>query len=125
MALVPATGPAPKRLERIGCGIVVKLSPSPCAGVRKSLAVPHHEINVMQGVRHSRRTGGLRTLFRVPMDLCHLGAVGERLAVAGNAGSLGVDLHGIGEDHLDLVSGLTDGDSRPFFESSELTEREP
>jgi hypothetical protein len=56
------------------------------------------------------------------MDLRHLGAVGERLAVAGNAGPVGVDHHGIGEDHSDHVFGLTDGDSLPAFVASELRE---
>jgi len=59
------------------------------------------------------------------MDLRHLGAVGERLAVAGNAGLLGLDHHGIGEDHSHHLFAVTDGDSLPAFVSSELGEREP
>jgi hypothetical protein len=34
------------------------LGVSPSAGVRKSFAIPLDEINVMQGVRHHRRSGG-------------------------------------------------------------------
>ena len=49
----------------------------------------HHEVDVMQACRHPR-TGERLVPFRVPMDLRHLGAVGERLAVAGNAGLVGV-----------------------------------
>src|SRR4249920_2563703 len=104
---------------------MVELGVSPAAGVRESLAVLHHEINVMKGVRHGRRIGGLRTLFRFPVDLRHLGAVGEMLAVAGNTGPVGPDHHGIPEDHLDQVSCLTDSDSLPTFVSPELGEREP
>src|SRR5882672_7928496 len=59
------------------------------------------------------------------MDLRHLGAVGERLAVAGNAGLVGLDHHGIGEDHRHHLFVVTDGDRLPAFVSSELREREP
>ena len=47
--------------------------------------------------RHRRRTRGRRALFWDPMDLRHLGAVGERFAIAGNAGPVGIDHHGITE----------------------------
>src|SRR5262249_26177537 len=79
----------------------------------------------MQGVGHQRRSRGLRALLRVPMDLRHLGVVGERLAVAGHAGPVGVGDRRIAEDYLDQVSGLTDGDSLPDFVAPELREGEP
>jgi hypothetical protein len=53
------------------------------------------------------------------------GAVGEWLAVAGNAGSISLDRHRIGDDDLDQVSALTDGDSLPVFVTLELRKREP
>ena len=48
------------------------------------------------------------------MDLRHSGAVGERLAVARNAGPVGVDHHGIGEDRSKQASVLTNGDNLPL-----------
>jgi hypothetical protein len=59
------------------------------------------------------------------MDLCNFGAVGEWLAVAGNAGPVGIDHHGIGEDRSHQLVGLADGDNLPVFISPELGEREP
>jgi hypothetical protein len=58
------------------------------------------------------------------MDLRHLGAVGERLAVAGCAGPIGVDHHGICEDGSHRIAVVTDGDNLPLFVSSKLRERE-
>jgi hypothetical protein len=46
-------------------------------------------------------------------------------AGAGKTGLVGVDHHGIAEDHLDQVFGLTDGDSLPVLESFEVSERDP
>src|ERR1700722_19946125 len=46
---------------------------------------------------------------------CNLGAVGERLAVAGNAGPVGVDHRGIGDHHLQQIFSLTDGDDLPVL----------
>ena len=59
------------------------------------------------------------------MDLRHLGAIREGLAVAGNAGPVGVDHHGIGEDHSEQLFAVTDSNSLPAFVSPELREREP
>src|SRR5262245_23085359 len=59
------------------------------------------------------------------MDLGHLGAVGERFAVAGNAGQIGVDHHGVSEDRSDQLVVLTDGNNLPGFVSPELRECEP
>ena len=72
------------RRELIGCSVILEHGVSPPAAVREPLAVLHHEVDVMLGTWH-RRCGERLQLFRVPMDLRHLGAVGERLAVAGNA----------------------------------------
>jgi hypothetical protein len=58
------------------------------------------------------------------MDLCHLGAVGKRFAVSGNAVQIGLDRHWICEDGGKMVSVLTDGDELPGFVSSEFGERE-
>src|SRR5438445_743752 len=57
-------------------------------------------------------------------DLGHLGAVGERLAVAGNAGLVGLDHDRISEDRSNKIAVLTDGYNLPSFVSSELRERE-
>src|SRR5262245_39328477 len=59
------------------------------------------------------------------MDLRHLGTVWERLAVARNAGQVGVDHHGISEDHSDQLVVLTNGNNLPAFVSPKLREREP
>jgi hypothetical protein len=60
------------------------------------------------------------------MNLRHLGAVWEMLAVTGKAaGPVGVDHDRIGEDHLDQISGLSDRNNLPIFVSPELGEREP
>jgi hypothetical protein len=42
------------------------------------------------------------------------------LSIAGNAGPVGVDHHGIGDFHLEQFFGLTDGDNLPVFVSPEL-----
>src|SRR6185503_2920717 len=76
-------------------------------------------------VRHHGRSGDLRTLLLVPMDLRHLGAIWERLAVAGNAGLEGRNDLWIAEDRYEQVSGLTDGNDLPLFVSPELGEGEP
>jgi hypothetical protein len=111
--------------EGVGRGVMVKRGPSPSAAVREPLAIPLHEVDVFQGTRHCRRRiGRLRTLCRLPMDLRHLGAVGERLAVVGNTGPVGVDHRRIGEDQSERVIGLTDGDGLPVLVAFELRERE-
>src|SRR5213594_3402490 len=110
--------------EPPGRGLILEHGPSPPAAVGEPLAVLHHEVDVMQRARH-RRGGERLHLFRVPMDLRHLGAVGERLAVPGNAGPVGLDHLGIGEDRSKQGSVLTDGDNLPGLVSPELGEREP
>src|SRR5262245_31702087 len=124
MAREAALGVRLEGFEAVRRGVLVELCVSPIAAVREPLAVPHHEIEVMQGVRYERRRGSLGALLRVPMDLGHLGAVGERLAVAGHAGLVGGDDLRIPEDHLDQVSALADADDLPGFVSLELGECE-
>jgi len=70
--------------EGIGRGVILELGISPAAAVREPFNVLHHEVHVMLGV-WCRRVREELVLFRNPMDLRHPGAVGERLAVAGNA----------------------------------------
>src|SRR5258708_8205576 len=79
----------------------------------------------MQGAGHQRLTGGRLVLFRVPMDLRHFGAVGERLAVTGNTGLIRVDHRWVPEDHSKHLSVMTDINGLPAFVSLELGEREP
>src|ERR1700733_12579241 len=59
------------------------------------------------------------------MESCDLGAAGERLAVAGDAGAVRLDHDGIGEDYSERVFGLADGNELPVLVSPELREREP
>src|SRR6185437_509888 len=58
------------------------------------------------------------------MDLRHFGAVGEGLAITGNAGFEGVDDHRISYDHSDRPCALAGGDYLPVFVSAELGECE-
>ena len=110
VAREPALGVVPLRRlasqgagrERIGCSVIVEHGVSPPAAVREPLAVLHHEVHIMLGTWHRRRRERLH-LFRVSMDLRQLGAVGERLAVAGNAGQVGLDHHRISEDRSNKV----------------------
>src|SRR5258708_11004812 len=124
MACDSALGAAPIGRESVGCRVVVKWGVSPSATVGKSLAIPFDEINSYQAVRHIHGKGRLRILLRFPPDLRNLGAVGELLAVSGNARPVGLDHRGISDDRLDLFFSLTDGDNPPIFVSPELRERE-
>src|SRR3981189_1093661 len=111
-------------LKRIGRRVIVELAPSPSAAVREPLAVLHHETNVLLGTWHRWRTGVRLLYFRVPMNFRHLGAVWERLAIAGHAFLIGVDHYRIPYDHSDLASVLTDRDHWPVLVSPKLRERE-
>src|SRR5882757_7086876 len=77
-------------LKRIGCRVIVELAPSPSAAVREPLAVLHHEASVLLGTWHRWLTGVGLLYFRHPMNFRHLGAVWERLAIAGHAFLIGV-----------------------------------
>jgi hypothetical protein len=46
MARKPAIHAGAFGREGVGCGVIVELRISPCTGVRKSLVIPDHEINV-------------------------------------------------------------------------------
>jgi hypothetical protein len=56
----------------------------------------------MQGAKQGRIRKVLVHL-RGPMDFCHLGAVGKRLAIVGDAGPEGFHHLGIGEDDSDQL----------------------
>src|SRR5262245_22219385 len=71
--------------ERLGCSVIVEHRESPTAAVREPLGVLHHEVDIGERVRHGR-IPRILALFRYLMDLRHLRAVGDGLAVAGNAG---------------------------------------
>jgi hypothetical protein len=110
--------------ERIGGRVIFERAVTPSAALHESLAVLHHEINVMLGARHRRCPGFMVIHFPVPMDLHHLGAIRKGLAVTGNARLAGVDHHRIPEDRSQLTSVMADGDHGPAFVSPELRERE-
>src|SRR5262249_56322615 len=105
MAREPAFGVVTlRRLVSQGCGreragrcVIVKRAPSPSTAVREPLAVLHHEINVMLGSWHRWLSRVRLLFFRVPMDLRHLCAIRERLAVAGHAFLIGIN-HGVPHD---------------------------
>src|SRR5258708_12664200 len=99
---------------------MLNLAISPSAAVREPLAILHHEINVMESAGHQRLTGGRLVLFRVPMDLRHFGAVGERLAVTGNTGLTRVDHRGVPENHRKHLSVIPHTNGLPAFVSLEL-----
>src|SRR5262245_31223655 len=85
VACKPALGIVPLRRlisqgtrgERTGGGVIIERGPSPSSAVCELVAVLYHEVHVMQGARH-RGIRKVLVLLRVPMDLRHLGAVGER-----------------------------------------------
>src|SRR5262245_60058974 len=77
-----------RRAKGVGRGVVVEcgLTPAAAVRVRESLGVLDDEVDVRLGTRHfRRRIGSIRALCGLIMDLGDLGAVGERLAVAGDA----------------------------------------
>src|SRR5262245_25955473 len=110
--------------ECVGRGVIVERAPSPSAAVYEPLAVLHHEINVMLGTWHRWLSGVRFLLFRVPMDLRHLSAIWERLAVTGHALLIGIDHYGVPDDRSHNAFVLTDRDYWPAFVSPELGECE-
>jgi hypothetical protein len=125
MASVPAIDDAGRiGRELVGRGLIVKHGVCPSLRVRESLAIFLNEKNVLQGVRHPYKKGGLSALLRFPLDLRNLGALRERLTVTGNASPVGIDHRGIGDHHLEQVFSLADGDNLPVFVSPEIRERE-
>src|SRR5262249_36941299 len=111
--------------ERAGRGVIVERTPSPSTAVREPLAVLHHEINVMLGTWHRWLSRVRLLFFRVPMDLRHLGAIWERLAIAGHPLLIGIDHYGVPQDRSHNALVLTDRDYGPAFVSPELGECEP
>src|SRR6516165_1561891 len=99
--------------------------PSPSTAVCEPLAVLHHEIHVMLGTWHRWLSRVRLLFFRVPMDLRHLSAIWERLAVAGHAFLIGIDHYGVPHDRSNLAFVLTDRDYWPAFVSPELGQCEP
>jgi hypothetical protein len=59
-----------------------------------------------------------------PIGLCQLGAVRERLAVAGNARLVSRDHRGIAKDRCDQISIVANRDGLPILVSPELGECE-
>ena len=66
----------------------------------------------MQGVRHNRWIEGLRALFRVSMNLAILEPSGKSLPLPGTPAGWASFIKGLAT--IDQVSGLTDGEQRPF-----------
>jgi hypothetical protein len=68
----------------------------------------------------------IRYLFWSPLQLHNLGAVGERLAIAGYALLIGFDHYRIAEDRSGHVCafGEAGADQLPFFVPLDLRERE-
>src|SRR5690348_17254162 len=81
------------RTKAVGRGGIDEAGIAPAAGFGKALAVLLDKKDVLIPVRHIDDKGRLGALFVGPLDLRDPGAVGERLAVAGNAGAIGGD-HG-------------------------------
>src|SRR4029453_12490258 len=75
----------------VGLGVIVEERVPPAAGLRKPLAVLLDDESLGEYVGHidvERLHGGL---LRLPLQLHDLGALGERLAVAGHAGLVSLD----------------------------------
>src|SRR5215467_7441873 len=122
MACEPALGAAWikfGRLKRVGRWVISPLGICPSVRVRKSLGVLFDEGKRFQGIRHVDEIGGHRIPFERPLDLCDLGAVGEKLAVAGKTAPESLHHYGVGDDHLDRGLGLADGDVLPLFVAPE------
>src|SRR5262249_44142548 len=65
--------------ELVRRGVVLERAVTPTVAVGEALAVLHHEVDVVQLVEHERLTRRALVLLRLPMDLRHLRAIGERL----------------------------------------------
>src|SRR5260370_37266254 len=95
MALVPAFGVVSMRRQRVGRGVIEKLRVGPSVRIRESLCSLFDERNRFQGVRYHHEIRGLRTLFRCPLALRNLAAVGETLAVTAKAAPVGIEHSGV------------------------------
>jgi hypothetical protein len=96
----------------------------PSAAVREFLAVFYHEVDVMQGAGHERLARLRLILLRGPVDLGHLGAVGEWLSVPGNTNLVGFDHRRVAQNRCELISVMTDGDRLPILVSPKFGEGE-
>ncbi len=101
----------------------MKIAIAPPVAVSESLAVLQHELNVPQATRHKWSARLRHVLRRYTVHLCHLGAVRERLAIAGNPALEGVYDRRISKNRRDIWSILANRDHRPIFESLELGKR--
>jgi hypothetical protein len=125
MAGSPAPGVVLSGRERVRRGIIGELGVCPSVGVRESLAILHDEINVFLGVRDANGKGGLRTLFRFPLDLRNFGAVAEKACRYRERRPGRLRSSREWRFHLERFFGLTDGENLPGLVFSELREREP
>src|SRR5579871_1651228 len=107
-------------LERVRCRLIVKRRVGPSLRIRVFLGVLLDEENVLQDVGYSHRERSFRIFFRFPFDLCNLGTIGERLAVAGDTGTVGIDHRWISDHYLEQVFGLTNGNNLPILVAAEV-----
>src|SRR3954468_11905468 len=110
------------RAEAVGRGGIDEPGIPPSAGLGETLAVLLDEEDVLVFVRHVDDKGRVRALLLSPLDFGDLGAVGERFAIAGNAGAIGGDHGGIGDNRLQYLIGLGQGDDLPALISPEVGE---
>ena len=80
--------------------------------------------NRFQGIRHVHGIGGHGVLFKAPLDLHDLGALGKKLTVGGKALPIRLHHHVIRYNHFQLSFGLTDRDIPPVFVSFEVRKRQ-
>src|SRR3982751_7020064 len=93
------------RRELVGGSFVVEQRIAPAARRREMRAVLLHDERLREDVRHIDGEGSLRALLWLPLELHHLRTLGERLAIARNAGLVCGDHDGVTDDDLeDLVS---------------------
>src|ERR1700723_2757521 len=71
--------------KTVGGSFIFEGSIPPAAAIRKSLAVLHHQVHIVECAGYERLSGIGFLLLRYPMNLRHLGAIGEGLAVLWNA----------------------------------------
>src|ERR1700736_2321084 len=71
--------------KTVGGSFIFEGSISPAAAIRKSLAVLHHQVHIVECAGYERLSGIGLLLLCYPVNLRHLGTIGEGLAVLGNA----------------------------------------
>src|SRR5947209_6521561 len=80
MACVAAIRSAAEWSEIVRRCVVVELGIAPAVAPGKSLAVLHHQVDVVERVGHGRRSRRVGALLRLPVDLGHLRAIRKWLA---------------------------------------------